>query len=176
MVSSRRNINYIAIIMTIKKYKKAMSLVLSFCAITSLMGSPQEQSAEEGVRKVLVSCEKRHYQQGGHLKISFNGGAGNKNDWIGVYPKGVIPQHGVNYASLWCYVSGSQKNGEGKTSGTVDFNNMDLPDGEYAVYFFKNDGHEIMSSPVFLTVGKVQERSRSVLIGLGGISVVLSGK
>ena len=153
--------------------KKITWFLVSFCGVLSLMATPPQNTSKNDAPKASLSCKKNTDQEGAHLNISFHGGPGNAKDWIGVYPKGVIPQHGVNEAFLWCYVSGTQSASEGKTSGAVEFKNTHLPDGEYVVYFLKDEGYEIISQPIFFTAGKVKERPRSVLISFGGISVVL---
>ena len=156
---------------------------MSFCGALSLMAVPPQKTSQGDTPKALLSCKKINNQEGAHLSIAFQGGPGNPQDWIGVYPKGVIPQHGVNEATLWSYVGGSQSASEGKVSGTVEFTHIGLPDGEYVVYFLKNDGYEIINQPIFFTVGTVKRETvkreavknepRSVLMSLGGVSVVL---
>ena len=161
--------------------KKRTWLIISFCGISSLMGTPPQKTSTTDAPKAVVTCPKLHNQEGAHLSVSFQGGPGNPKDWIGVYPKGMIPQQGVNESLLWSYVSGSQSAGEGKASGAVEFKNINLPDGEYVVYFLKNDGYEILNQPVFFTVKRVnikmvEDEKRAVLIALGGISVVLKSR
>ncbi len=161
-----------------KKGTLMSRLVLCLFVVYPLNGAPLKDAPETGTSKTHVTCQMTKGQNGQSLKISFIGGAGNAKDWIGVYKKGEIPQHGVIAATLWSYINGSQTAGEGKRLGTVDFKNVNLLDGEYVIYFLKDDQYEILAEPVFFTVGQskdVEEVERcGTLIGIGGISVMLT--
>ncbi|MFT6863700.1 MAG: hypothetical protein ACJAVK_002261 [Akkermansiaceae bacterium] len=95
----------------------------------------------------LLSIPANALLPGENLEVSFSGGQGNASDWIGIYQAGIIPS-GDPASSRFLYV-------DGNTEGTVIFDlaGNQLPEGEYAIFFFVNDGYERIADPLRLTIG-----------------------
>jgi hypothetical protein len=92
-----------------------------------------------------LQTSKEVYTLGDDIEVSFSGGPGNPKDWIGVYAE--ESQAGVDNASLWLYVDGTQEGNEGLRQGTLLF--ADLSAGNYVIHLLLDDAHEILASASF---------------------------
>lgn len=99
----------------------------------------------------VITLNKSTYDSGEAITIHFSNGPGNKADWIGVYLPGEIPARGTP-ATLWNYTHGSQQVGEGVPTGSIQFSDPKLEDGEYVVWFFEDEGYKILSDKVSFKV------------------------
>ena len=73
----------------------------------------------------------------------FENGPGIPKDYIGIYKEGDI--YGVDELTHYLYVYG-------ETSGTVEWENHQLPEGNYYAYLFTNDSYDAVSNKVEFTV------------------------
>jgi hypothetical protein len=84
------------------------------------------------------------------IELGWENGPGNRLDWIGIYPEGVLP--GSVPSTLWFYVDGTQTGSQGLRAGIVTF-----PDGlalanDYDAHLLENDGYDILASTRFSIV------------------------
>jgi hypothetical protein len=97
-----------------------------------------------------ISTSQTSYPSGTPIVVSFSGGPGHPNDWIGVYPKGTTPHQG---STIWSYVGGSQMAGAGLSSGTVTLaagsGTWPLAVGQWMAYFLLSDGYTPIASVEF---------------------------
>jgi phospholipase C len=98
----------------------------------------------------IISVSKTSYSAGEPVVVSFSGGPGNPNDWIGVYPKGTTPHQG---STIWSYVGGSQTAGAGLKMGTVTLGSgsgtWPLTVGSWMAYYLVADGYTPIASVEF---------------------------
>jgi hypothetical protein len=82
--------------------------------------------------------------QGTALNFAYNAPTSDTSsrNWVGFYPHGVLP--GTQGSTTWQYTP----NG----SGSVSFDTSALSVGTYDVYYLYNDGYDILSGPVTVTV------------------------
>ncbi len=106
----------------------------------------------------IVQTDKRSYSPGEEIRVSFKGGPGNSTDWIGIYPKGVVP--GPTPSTRWFYVNGTQSATTGITEGTLIFAGGLTASGEYEVHFLRNDGYDIAATETFSVVQAAGSRPR----------------
>lgn len=81
------------------------------------------------------------------IVIGFSGGPGNKLDWIGVYPDGVVP--GSVGSTIWNYVDGTKTGATGYTEGNVLFGTGLAFGGTWKAFLLKNDGYEVLGETAF---------------------------
>lgn len=79
------------------------------------------------------------------ITINFSGGPGNSSDWIGIYPRDVIPD-GNPASRVWRYTNGTTSKGGSLKSGSVVFSNHGLAPGLYTAWFLANDGYSSLAS------------------------------
>ncbi|MED5381855.1 MAG: immunoglobulin-like domain-containing protein [Verrucomicrobiota bacterium] len=95
---------------------------------------------------VSLSVVGEVYQMGEPIEVAFGNGPGNPKDWVGIYRPDAIP--GSAAAPAWAYVNGSKTAGQGRTDGTVVFDEV-LPSGNYVARLFENDSYKQLASAVF---------------------------
>ena len=99
-----------------------------------------------------ISLDKKIYDFGEPVTVSFSNAPGVKNDWIGMYKYGVTPQGGI--ADCYVYVEDKK---DGKVTLNVEGNrNFEepSPEGVYFVsYFIANQFSEPVSRQTFV-IGK----------------------
>jgi hypothetical protein len=83
------------------------------------------------------------------MTISFQG-PGNRLDWVGIYPVGVVPGTGTA-STRWLYVDGTQTGSTGLTEGSVTFTDG-LYAGDWVAYLLLNDGYTVLGSTPFRVV------------------------
>ena len=96
-------------------------------------------------QSVVTSLE--NYFPGQTISVSFNGGPGNPNDWIGVYPEGVTP--GSTGSTLWNYVNGTRTPGAGLQEGSMTFGSGLNLAGVWTAYLMVNDGYTVVTNVSF---------------------------
>lgn len=94
-----------------------------------------------------ITSNKTSYAPGESITLSFMNGPNNAKDWIGIYPKDVIPP-GSGAADAWLYVDGTQTGSTPVTTGSVTFPSG-LAAGEWEAYFLENDAYTIIKSVEF---------------------------
>lgn len=83
------------------------------------------------------------YLMGEPITVSFEGGPGNRLDWIGIYPDGVVP--GTQNSTDWLYVDGTRAGAAGRSEGTVTFTaGLNTP-GDWGIFFLLNDGYTVLA-------------------------------
>ncbi len=89
------------------------------------------------------------------LSLIFPTGRANKEDWIAVYAKGVVPGSGI-FTELWYFSNGKRVAGEsGASDGSLVLDrrfrqsgkrevDWPLADGDYDVYFLCCDDYDVL--------------------------------
>ena len=95
---------------------------------------------------VSLAVGSKIYVMGEPIKVTFAEGPGNPKDWVGIYRPDMIP--GSAAAPAWAYVNGSKTAGQGRTGGTLVFDDV-LPAGNYVARFFENDDYNQLASATF---------------------------
>lgn len=93
------------------------------------------------------------------IEIGWANGPGNRLDWIGVYPQGIVP--GDVPSTLWLYVDGTQTGSTGLREGTVTFTGGLVLADDYEVHLLENDGYNVLASAGFSIVGPFDPLLRS---------------
>ena len=109
-----------------------------------------EFNITESEDPVEIITDKKHYDQGEVIRLSFKGATGNSKDWIGFY----LSSHtvGVHSTDLFRYLPPSV------TDGTIVINDI-LPAGCYYISYFVNDSYEERAQRKFITIGNKPELS-----------------
>jgi len=111
----------------------------------------------------LVRVDKRAYQPGEAITLSFSSGPGNAKDWVAVYPEGEIPD-GNPPSLLWSYVDGTQTGSTGQTEGSVTFASGWATPGTYVAYLLLDDGYTLLASETFSVVAPTGNAPRVLSI------------
>lgn len=83
------------------------------------------------------------YLTGEPITVNFQGGPGNRLDWIGIYPDGVVP--GTQNSTDWWYVDGTRAGSTGLSEGSVTFTaGLNTP-GDWAIFFLLNDDYTVLA-------------------------------
>lgn len=94
----------------------------------------------------LVASHTTYYA-GEDIVFTFADGPGNRLDWIGIYPEGVVP--GSVVSTRWSYVDGTQQGNTGLREGTVTFaGGLNLA-GPWTAHLLENDGYTSLASITF---------------------------
>jgi len=103
--------------------------------------------------QVSFSLDKANYESEEDVVASWTGAPGNATDWVGIYPRGVIPSQG---SSAWLYVNGTQDATTGVEDGSVTFTPADLPGlGEWTAWYLLNDGYTPATEGVDFSIENV---------------------
>ncbi|WP_193213473.1 hypothetical protein [Luteolibacter marinus] len=86
--------------------------------------------------QATVNVDKPDYAPGETITVSWTG-ATAATDWLGIYPKGEIPD-GNPVATAWVYVSGSKTAGSVVDSGSAPFT---VGVGEWTAWMLGNDSY-----------------------------------
>jgi PKD repeat protein len=100
---------------------------------------------KEGQPRVMTN--KRRYNIGDSIIVSFKYGPRNPTDWIGIYKVGDIP--GPTSSTLWFYVNGTQSPSDSIGNGKVTFTQGLSNAGMYWTGFFENGGYTLLDSTGF---------------------------
>jgi len=113
-----------------------------------------EETESESGGGPSVSLNKESYSPSEAIVVTFRDGPGNPADWIGIYIQGAPPD-GENHLK-WLYVNGTQTADAASTQGTVTFSDG-MPDGDFEVNFFANNGYELLASSAFTVTSSETE-------------------
>ncbi|MED5585520.1 MAG: endonuclease/exonuclease/phosphatase family protein [Verrucomicrobiota bacterium] len=103
--------------------------------------------------QVSFSLDKTNYESEENVVASWTGAPGNATDWVGIYPRGVIPSQG---SSAWLYVNGTQSATVGVEDGSVTFTPGDLPGlGDWTAWYLLNDGYTPAAEGVDFSIQNV---------------------
>ncbi len=107
----------------------------------------------------LLHVDKRTYQVGEAISVTFTNGPANAKDWVGIYPAGVTPD-GDPGSTIWNYVDGTQGGATGLAAGTVAFpGGLSVP-GDYVAFLLRDDGYEVISSESFTVAAPATVKPR----------------
>ncbi len=99
----------------------------------------------------VVTTDHASYFPQEDIRVTFSGGPGNRLDWIGIYPEGIVPS-GNPASTRWYYVDGTQTGTTGLTEGTVTFaGGLDLA-GTWVAFLLLNDGYTVAAQTTFTVV------------------------
>lgn len=112
------------------------------CAVW--LGSPAP------ARSASVSTDHYTYLPSENITVFFEGGPGNKLDWIGLYPDGIVP--GSQVSTRWFYVDGTQGGSTGLMQGSVAFDGGLPLAGDYAAFLLLNDGYTVAAETKFRVI------------------------
>jgi hypothetical protein len=118
---------------------------------TGVVEQSEDEVDQETAAEQTLFIEKRSHSAGESIKVRFKDGPGNPTDWIGIFEEGA-PSNAESYLD-WLYVSGSREVGSSTRRGIVTFSEG-VPDGDYSVRLFANNGYELVAETA-LTVGGV---------------------
>ncbi len=93
-----------------------------------------------------ISTNTTEFDYNETISVNFSNGPGNAKDWVAIYPAGQTPANGSFVR--WSYTNGS-------TSGSVNFSNPNLDPGNYDLFFLENDGYNVLSGPLSISVVSV---------------------
>lgn len=108
-----------------------------------------------GANTPQLTLNRTSFSPSETITASFNNGPGNASDWIGIYPRDVIP-NGSPASLLWRYTNGTSTSGGNLTSGAITFSNNGLAPGLYTAWFLANNGYSALSSFNFSISGGAQ--------------------
>ena len=97
-----------------------------------------------------IELDHTAYLPGEAIVADFAGGPGNRKDWIGVYPEGVIP--GSQGSTIWRYVDGTTAGNTGLADGSVTFPTGLRFSGSWTAFLLVNDGYEVSTQLTFTVV------------------------
>jgi hypothetical protein len=98
--------------------------------------------------------DKTVYAPDEKIDASWTNGPGNPTDWVGIYPRGVVPD-GNPGSTLWFYVNGTRTATSGIANGSVSFTSPGLANGEWSAHFLANDGYTPITGKVDFEVANV---------------------
>ncbi len=98
-----------------------------------------------------VTLDASSYPAGSPITASFNGGPGNDDDWIGIFPASITTPSTGTYLD-WRYTNNTQTAGGNLKSGSVTFGNPTLVPGNYKVWFLANNGYTKIAGPAQFTI------------------------
>ncbi len=90
------------------------------------------------------------YAIGEPITAFFADGPGNKLDWVGVYPDGIVP--GSVGSTVWRYVDGTQSGAVPYKEGKVRFPAGLNFAGDWTAFFLLNDGYTALAQTSFKVV------------------------
>jgi len=106
-----------------------------------------------------IELDHTAYLPGEAIVADFAGGPGNRKDWIGVYPEGVIP--GSQGSTIWRYVDGTTAGNTGLADGSVTFPTGLRFSGSWTAFLLVNDGYEVSTQVTFTVVDSTSKNERS---------------
>jgi hypothetical protein len=129
---------------------QSASLVKGYYFISYLM---QDRYFEPGERVYIqvgdeissLSMLKSTFEPDEKIVFLFENGPGTPKDYVGIYREGDV--YGVDELTHYLYVYG-------ETSGMVEWENHQLPAGNYYAYLFTNDSYDAVSNRVEFTIDR----------------------
>ncbi|SCW82170.1 Calcineurin-like phosphoesterase [Paenibacillus tianmuensis] len=126
----------------LKSAYKSLSMVLCFTiAFMAIIQAVPTQPARAAGQ--TVTMDKPAFVQGQPITLSFTGAS--LKDWIGLYPKGAVPQ-GSNPSLTWDHTSAASQ-----PDGKLTFTKALVP-GEYEALYMQNDGYNIFQRVPFSVI------------------------
>lgn len=98
-----------------------------------------------------ITLDASSYPAGSPITASFNGGPGNDDDWIGIFPASITTPSTGTYLD-WRYTNNTQTAGGNLKSGSVTFGNPTLVPGNYKVWFLADNGYTKIAGPAQFTI------------------------
>lgn len=92
-----------------------------------------------------LTLDRTTYNSTNTITANFSNGPGNTSDWIGIYPRDVIPS-GNPGSLIWRYTNGTTTSGGNLKNGAVTFSNHGLGSGLYTAWFLANNGYTALAS------------------------------
>lgn len=92
-----------------------------------------------------LTLDRTTYSSTNTITANFSAGPGSTSDWIGIYPRDVIPS-GNPGSLLWRYTNGTTSSGGNLKNGAVTFSNHGLSSGLYTAWFLSNNGYTSLAS------------------------------
>lgn len=102
---------------------------------------------------VRIQTDHARYAPGQTVRVTFDGGPGDPQDWIGVYRPFDVP--GPVGSTDWRYVNNTQGATVGLSSGEVTFPNGFSAPGIWRVFFLLDDGYSIAAETSFEVIDPV---------------------
>jgi endonuclease/exonuclease/phosphatase family metal-dependent hydrolase len=96
-----------------------------------------------------ISVGQDAYEPGEGIEVSWANGSGDLASWVGIYPEGVNP--GSQPSHVWSYIDGEVDGTivlDGDSSGTT----WPLPEGDYEVHLFRDNGYTVIATDAFTVV------------------------
>lgn len=90
-----------------------------------------------------LSAPKNTFEPTEPIQFLFENGPGTPKNYVGIYNEGDV--YGIDELVHWLYV-------DGQTSGSVIWENHQLPVGNYFAYLFTNDSYDAVSNRVEFSV------------------------
>jgi hypothetical protein len=115
------------------------SLIAVFCC-AALHAAPKS-----------ITLNSSSYPAGSPITATFNGGPGNDDDWIGIFPASITNPSTGTYLD-WRYTNGTQTAGGNLKSGSITFANPTLAPGNYKVWFLADNGYSKIAGPAQFSV------------------------
>lgn len=106
----------------------------------------------------VVSTDHNAYHPFEPITVFFSGGPGNKLDWLGTYPDGVVP--GSQASTVWRYVDNTGSGNTAYTEGSVVYP-AGLDVGAWTTFFLLNDGYSILAQTNFNVIDATAPLARS---------------
>ena len=106
----------------------------------------------------VVSTDHNAYHPFEPITVFFSGGPGNKLDWLGTYPDGVVP--GSQGSTIWRYVDNTTGGNTAYTEGSVVYP-AGLDVGAWTTFFLLNDGYSILAQTNFNVIDASAPLARS---------------
>ncbi|TVX94720.1 hypothetical protein FPZ44_12625 [Paenibacillus agilis] len=108
-----------------------------FCAVIACMAIFQTIPVHVAeAANQTITMDKAVYLEGESISLSYTGAS--KKDWIGLYPKGAMPQ-GSSPSLTWSYTDVT-----GHSDGKMTFTKA-LPPGEYEAIYMEDGGYNVFS-------------------------------
>jgi phospholipase C len=119
------------------------------CAPAAMPAAPAAGTG--GCKAPTLTLDKSSYAVGETIVASFAGGPATTRDWIGVYPRGTMPQSG---STIWVYLTGGHTvPASGLGAGTVSLGvgsdgsaPWPLAAGNWTAYYLLDDGYSPVAS------------------------------
>ncbi len=115
----------------------------AFCACLALAAASLHAAPS-------VVTDHDAYAIGEPITAFFAEGPGNKLDWVGVYPDGIVP--GSVGSTVWRYVDGTQAGAVPYRDGNVRYPAGLNFAGDWSAFFLLNDGYTVLAQTSFKVV------------------------
>jgi hypothetical protein len=95
-----------------------------------------------------VITDHATYLPGETIVVFFKNGPGNRKDWIGLYPEGIVPGTGTP-STRWYYVDNTQAGNQGLKEGAVTFTGGLNLAGDWVAFLLLNDEWDTLAQVSF---------------------------